>query len=236
VNGQIDVVAAWDVGLTRRTALRSAGALALTATAGCSTSAPTASRRQPSAPDAAQSPDTPARSRVLLAYFSRPGENYWYGGRRNLKVGNTEVVARMIADRLRIDPYRVEPADPYPVSYDATVARNQQEQQQDARPALSTPPPSLEEFDVVLLGGPVWNVGAPMIMHTLLEQWATKGKTILPFVTYAVSGMGRVAEEYAALAPDATLGDGLAVRGEAARRATDDVDRWLRRVRLLPRR
>jgi flavodoxin len=235
MSGEIDSFAASNAGLTRRTALRSAGALALTATAGCSTSAPTASRRQPSSPGAAQSPNTPVRSRVLLAYFSRPGENYWYGGRRNLKVGNTEVVSRMIADRLRIDSHRVEPADPYPFGYDATVARNQQEQQQGARPALSTPPPSLEAFDVVLLGGPVWNVGAPMIMHSLLEQWATKGKTILPFVTYAVSGMGRVAEEYAALAPDATVGDGLAVRGEDARRATDDVDTWLRRARLLPR-
>jgi hypothetical protein len=30
---------------------------------------------------------------ILLAYFSRPGENYYYGGRRNLEVGNTEVLA-----------------------------------------------------------------------------------------------------------------------------------------------
>jgi Flavodoxin len=81
----------------------------------------------------------------------------------------------------------------------------------------------LEAFDVVLLGGPVWNVGAPMIMHTLLEQWAMEGKTILPFVTYAVSGMGRVAEEYAALAPVATIGDGLAVRGEEARRRDSEL-------------
>ncbi|WP_427383845.1 flavodoxin [Janibacter sp. G56] len=232
MNGQIDISGS-KAAMTRRAALRSAGALALTATAGCSTPAPPAPRRPPST--AVQPPDAPARSWVLLAYFSRPGENYWYGGRRNLKVGNTQVVAQMIAARLRIDPYRAEPADPYPFEYEPTVVRNQQEQQQDARPALSTALPSLDEYDVLMLGGPVWNVGAPMIMHTLLEQWATKGKTILPFVTYAVSGMGRVAEEYAALAPDATIGDGLAVRGEHARSATDEVDRWLRRVRLLPR-
>jgi flavodoxin len=171
-----------------------------------------------------------------MAYFSRPGENYYYGGRRNLKVGNTEVVARMIGDRLNIDTYRVEPEDPYPFSYDATVARNQQEQEQDARPALDTPPPSLDGYDVVVLGSPVWNVGAPMIMYTLLELWNLTGRTILPFVTYAVSGFGRIPEEYAALAPDATIGDGLAVKGEEARRATSDVDTWLRRVQLLPRR
>ena len=33
-------------------------------------------------------------SRILLAYFSRAGENYYYGGRRDLEVGNTEVLAR----------------------------------------------------------------------------------------------------------------------------------------------
>jgi hypothetical protein len=73
-----------------------------------------------------------------------------------------------------------------------------------------------------------------MIMHTLLEQWDLRGKTILPFVTYAVSGMGRIPDEYAALAPDATVADGLAVQGEKARCATNDVDTWLQSVRLLP--
>jgi hypothetical protein len=33
----------------------------------------------------------------LLAYFSRPGENYYYGGRTNLEVGNTEMLATMIS-------------------------------------------------------------------------------------------------------------------------------------------
>jgi hypothetical protein len=31
--------------------------------------------------------DTTTANRILLAYFSRPGENYYYGGRRNLEVG-----------------------------------------------------------------------------------------------------------------------------------------------------
>ena len=33
--------------------------------------------------------------RTLLAYFSRAGENYYYGGRRDLEVGNTELLAFM---------------------------------------------------------------------------------------------------------------------------------------------
>src|SRR4029079_4194346 len=44
-------------------------------------------------PSTAPKRSTPAR--VLVAYFSRPGENYDNGGRIWLKVGNTEVVATM---------------------------------------------------------------------------------------------------------------------------------------------
>jgi flavodoxin len=60
--------------------------------------------------------------RVLLAYFSRPGENYYYyGGRTDLKVGNTEVLAEKIASRITCDTYRIQAADPYPHDYDAAV-------------------------------------------------------------------------------------------------------------------
>src|SRR5690349_5900352 len=40
---------------------------------------------------------------VLLAYFSRAGEKYYYGGRRNLQVGNTEVLAQMISGLIDCD-------------------------------------------------------------------------------------------------------------------------------------
>ena len=42
-------------------------------------------------------PTTILGRHVLLAYFSRPGENYSYGGRTTLNVGNTQIVADMIA-------------------------------------------------------------------------------------------------------------------------------------------
>jgi hypothetical protein len=76
--------------------------------------------------------------RVLLAYFSRPGETYWYGGRRGLRVGNTEVLAGMIAERLDCEVHRIEAADPYPDSYDETRERNVREQDADARQASRT--------------------------------------------------------------------------------------------------
>ena len=64
----------------------------------------------------------------------------------------------MIADLIACDVHRIDAADPYPVSYDATVARNVQEQNTDARPAIADQLASIEQYDTVLLGSPIWNV------------------------------------------------------------------------------
>ena len=174
-------------------------------------------------------------ARVLLAYFSRPGENYYYGGRRDLEVGNTELLARMIAELIDCDVYRIEAADPYPASYDATVQRNVTEQDSDARPAIANPLDSIAGYDTVLLGSPIWNVRAPMIMTTFTDDHDFTGKTILPFVTYAVSGLGSVERDYAAACPGARIGDGLAVRGEEVSQHRTDVEAWLEAAGLLTR-
>ncbi|WP_435175131.1 hypothetical protein [Actinacidiphila sp. bgisy145] len=81
---------------------------------------------------------------MLLAYFSRPGENYFNGGRINLKVGNTEVLARKIIGLITCDTYRIQAADPYARDYDATVQRNVREQDSNARPAIEGRLPSLD--------------------------------------------------------------------------------------------
>lgn len=174
-------------------------------------------------------------ARVLLAYFSRPGENYYYGGRRDLEVGNTELLARMIAELIDCDEYRIEAADPYPGSYDATVQRNVTEQDSDARPAIANPRDSIAGYDTVLLGSPIWNVRAPMIMTTFTDDHDFTDKTILPFVTYAVSGLGSVERDYAAACPGARIGDGLAVRGEEVSQHRTDVEAWLEAAGLLTR-
>ena len=109
--------------LGRRSVLRGAllgGMLAIAATqAACSSDStgpatgPAGSRSsdpRTSADPSERSTDSTGRTspRVLLAYFSRAGENYYYGDRIDLEVGNTEVLSRMIRDshRLRRLPHR----------------------------------------------------------------------------------------------------------------------------------
>ncbi|MBX3193805.1 MAG: hypothetical protein KF727_01730 [Microbacteriaceae bacterium] len=175
-----------------------------------------------------------ALPRVLLAVFSRAGENYWNGGRRVLEVGNTDVVAGMIRDSLEVEHYRIEAADPYPFEYEPTVQRNWSEVQAGARPSLAAAPPGLNGIDTVLLGSPVWASQTPMIMRTFVEAvGGFAGLTVHPFVTYAVSGFGSVPDDYAALCPDATFGEGLTVRGENATGAAPEVRGWLARIGLI---
>lgn len=212
-----------------RGGLLTATAVALTACAPSpqeQTMPPTTPSPQPT------SAGTPG-SRVLLAYFSRPGENYYYGDRIDLEVGNTQVVAEMIAAAITVDTYKIEPSDPYPDDYEQTVQRNVQEENDDARPEIANPLPDVSGYDTVLLGCPVWNVQTPMIMRTFVEGVDLTGKTVHPFVSFAVSGMGRVRSDYTDLLPGVTVTEGLAMRGEDAAQAHGDVDAWLRRIGLL---
>jgi flavodoxin len=170
--------------------------------------------------------------RILLAYFSRAGENYHYGGRRDLEVGNTLVLAEMIAGLLDCDVFEIKAADPYPDGYDATVARNVDEQDADARPEIVDPPASIDGYQHVLLGSPIWNVRPPMIMTTFTEGHDFTGTTVHPFVTYAVSGLGSTERVYTASCLGARIAPGLAVLGEEVTRQRSDVETWLREAGL----
>ncbi|WP_205687395.1 flavodoxin [Cellulomonas endophytica] len=228
----------------RAALLLGAGALGAALTACSTPQASTSARRTSPAPDPSTAPgatttapSTAGGSRTLLVYFSRAGENYFHGGRTHLTVGNTEVLADMIAEAIRCDVHRIEPVEAYPDSYDATVARNVQEQDDDARPAVANPLTSLQGYDTILLGSPIWNVRPPMIMATVAEALDFTGTSVHPFVTYAVSGLGRTERDYTAWCAGARLGEGFAARGEdvpdprSSVRA--DAQEWLRAIGLL---
>ena len=171
--------------------------------------------------------------RIPLAYFSRPGENYYYGGRRDLAVGNTQVLAGMIFDLIDCDVFRIEAAEPYPDAYDATVVRNVTEQDTDARPEMVSPPTSVDDYEHVLLGSPIWNVQPPMIMNTFVDGLDLTGRTVHPFVTYAVSGLGSTQRVYTEACAGAEIAPGLAIRGEEVAQQRNDTETWLRGSRLL---
>lgn len=65
----------------------------------------------------------------------------------SIKIGNTEVLARMIRTHIVADVYRIRATNPYPHDYEATVSRNVREQNEEARPRIANPLQSVDEAD-----------------------------------------------------------------------------------------
>jgi hypothetical protein len=70
-------------------------------------------------------------------------------------------------------------------------------------------------------------------MLTFIERFDFAGKTVHPFTTHAMSGLGHAVEEYTAACRGATIGEALATRGEDVDRSRPDVEAWLRRIGFL---
>lgn len=54
---------------------------------------------------------------TLIAYYSRRGQNYVSGSIKDLKIGNTEAVAKMIQAQMDADLFEIETVDTYPDDY-----------------------------------------------------------------------------------------------------------------------
>lgn len=95
-------------------------------------------------------PSTPTDSgRVLIACFSRAGENYGVG---IIEKGNTEIVAEMIAEQTGGDIFHIETVTPYPEDYDECTAVARREQDENARPELASSVENMDDYDTIYLG------------------------------------------------------------------------------------
>lgn len=65
-----------------------------------------------------------------------------------------------------------------------------------------------------------------MMMSTFPNGVDLTGKTVLPFVTSAVSAIMGIDDDHCNALPAAQVGAGLAVRGEVVTDPGADVDRW----------
>jgi len=169
-------------------------------------------------------------AKCLIAYFSRPGNNYVGGAIVNLPIGNTEVVAKMIHGLNAGDLFRIEPVHAYPEDYTETTEVAQQELRTDARPELAGHLKSMASYEVIFLGYPNWWGTMPMPVFTFLEESDLSGKTIVPFCTHEGSGLGRSVSDIRKMCPKATVLDGFAIRGGSVKNAQTQVSDWLRSI------
>lgn len=170
--------------------------------------------------------------KILTAYFSHSGENYFSGKIINVDKGNTAIVAEKIAEMTGSDLFEIKKEAPYPDKYADCVKESVAELKADARPALKESK-DVSDYDVVILGYPSWCGTMPMPVFTFLESNDFSGKRILPLCTNEGSGMGRSEQDIKRLCPTAKVEGGLSVKGGNARECDDVLKEWLEKNGLL---
>jgi flavodoxin len=174
-----------------------------------------------------------AGRKLLIASFSRRGQNYVSGTIKTLATGNTEAVARALAALAGGELFAIRPAKPYPDDYYETARLAQDELRSQARPGLAATVEGWADYDTVALGYPNWWGTMPMAVYTFLEGSKWTGKTILPFCTHEGSGLGRSEAEIRRLCPGATVLPGLAMKGSSVLAAESELRGWLSTLGLL---
>ncbi len=156
-------------------------------------------------------------NRMLVTYFS------WSGSTKNL--------AEEIQRQTNADIYRIEPLVPYTDDYQTLaydIAYNEKEQ--NARPALKDTLSTLNDYNIIFVGCPVWWYDAPMIIHSFLEceDYNFAGKTVIPFCTYA-SAAYETLNDIINATPDSEHLEGLGTRGSQGS-YSQVVKSWLDRI------
>lgn len=174
---------------------------------------------------------TDKKRKILIAFYSRRGENYLNGSIVSLPVGNTETVAHKIERLTGGDMFRIDTLEAYPEDYTECTRVARLELDGNSRPALSAEVSGMEQYDVVFLGYPNWWGTMPMAVHAFLESYSFDGKTIIPFCTHEGSGMGHSVADIRALCPGATVLDGVAIRGGSVKTSDGAVNKLVASIR-----
>lgn len=157
--------------------------------------------------------------KVLIAYYSRRGQNYVSGNIKDLKLGNTEVIAKKIAALVNADIFQIDTIKDYPVDYTETTKVAKVELNENARPELTATVENMEQYDTIILGYPNWWGTMPMAVWNFLESYDSAGKTIIPYCTHEGSGMGHSEGDIKKLCPNSQVQSGVAIHGTMAPQA-----------------
>ncbi len=177
-------------------------------------------------------------STALVVYFSVP-ENVDLNGvdavagasvlvKNDVRYGNVEYVAHLIADATDADLWRIETEHQYPLEHDALLDAAADEQDANARPVLVGTVENLEQYDRIFLGFPNWWYDLPMPLYSFLESYDLSGKEIMPFTVHGGSGFSGALNTIAELQPEALVYEnGLSISRNAVTDCETQVAEWL---------
>lgn len=118
--------------------------------------------------------------KTLVAYFSCSGI--------------TEKLARTLAAVVDGDLYQIQPEVPYTDAdlnwHDPKARSTVEMEDKGSRPTIVGKVERMEQYNTIFVGFPIWWYIAPTIINTFLESYDFSGKTVIPFATSGMSGVG----------------------------------------------
>ena len=145
-------------------------------------------------------------SKVLAAYFSAGGV--------------TAKMAKKLADTIGADLFEITPEEPYTQAdlnwMDKKSRSSVEMNDRNCRPAIRSRVESMAQYDVVFVGFPVWWYREPSIIDTFMEAYDFSGKTIIPFATSGMSGIGDSGKNMQDLAKGATVLPGMSFKNSVS--------------------
>lgn len=170
--------------------------------------------------------------KILIVYLSR--------------TNNTKAIAEIIQRNVGGTLIRLELEKPYPENYHQTVQQVVKENETNYLPPLKTKIDSIENYDVVFVGFPTWDMKMPPPMKSFLHQYNLSEKTVIPFNTNAGYGVGSGFQTVKQLCPNSKVLEGFEIKGgierdgvlfvmegEREKEAEAEVKKWLRKIGVL---
>ena len=162
-------------------------------------------------------PETqPETGKTLVVYYSASG--------------NTERVAKDIAEAAGADLFEIVPTEVYTsedlnwTNSDSRVSREHDDESLRDVPLTTTEVPDWDSYDTVFIGYPIWWGIAAWPVDTFVKNNDFTGKTVIPFATSSSSGMG---QSGSLLADMAGTGDWQEGQRFSSGVSSDDVQSWV---------
>lgn len=140
--------------------------------------------------------------------------------------GNTEKIALQAQKDLNCEIIKIIPEEAYG-NYVSSCLRTTKEKKASVAPAFITPVPDLKEYDIILLGYPIWAQDLPRFVASFISQCDLKDKIVIPFATYGMSGINWTMKHLKELCAEAEIrcafDSGVLKKG--------DYEKWIEQVR-----
>lgn len=174
-------------------------------------------------------------SNILIAYFTA-GENSDVDVVSSASVttvdgeakGRLRAVADMIQAQTGGTLFSIQTSVDYPGDGGALIDYAAEEQEEDARPELTSHIENPDDYDVIFVGYPTWWYDMPQALYSFFDEYDFSGKTIIPFNVHNGSRFSGTIETIQDLEPDAeVITDGFTVSERDVAGAAGDVADWL---------